>query len=207
MSNTWLDTLNRVVEDLFNQSAPLPAHLQAELHLLLEWNHQTHILVDRIFRMQAQVRRWRYAREDAEARAAAIAERQRLEVEREMLARKLARWRRQLDHARAEIDRVTDKILAELRQRQASPSLPQETPAHKNAEDALYWELFKARLETSKPLFDFDLDALAEAVKKDAAEQARLAEEYARLQARPLPSAEDNAAAWTEFTQLFGDEG
>lgn len=201
--NAWLENCQLEADRLFEKLENLPTGLEIEAHKLIEWRERSRQLSAEIRELRERLWVERQARNDAKARADAIAQRLNKEAERELILQQARRWTAELAHLRRYIDRITEQALAEMRRRQAQTMLHQSrTDAlarRKAAQDLAAWEAFKADLSASETPSPPPLPQDDQAERSQ--EQARLQAEYAKLKAQPRPTEEENRAAWLAFTQ------
>jgi hypothetical protein len=205
----WIAQWQQEADKLFRYFEIIPPELRLDLQHLRAWGSEAERLIQKYEQVRVEMAIKRQARAEAEARINAIVERQRIATELEWAERELRRFRAKIEALKARIDQVTDKVIREMvaRKRRAL-----EDQAHFDAalrlqaeEDLRMWEAFKQRLDAppsapSQPLPSEDPMSL-DALLQQQAQQERLRQEYERYQAKPIPTRDDDEAAWAEFTQ------
>jgi hypothetical protein len=205
--NTWIENWQREVDLLFRQLQAIPPELVDDVAQLRAWNEQANQLSAEILEIRERLRLKRLEREVIKARIDAIVERQRIATEIEIEERRLQKWRQRMEQIKDYIDRVTDKIILEMRQRQQDMLLEaamlNEQTRQQTEEDLRVWEAFKLSLEApTKSERDPQKDLEAQQTRQ---EQERLREEYKAIKSRPKPTLEENQAAWDEFVEDLED--
>lgn len=205
MDDSWLDQWQAEADLLFRHYEGLPPKLQADLDQLRRWGDEAHLLADKILKIRLQLYEQRQARQEREARIAAIVEWQRRQIERELMEAELARWQKKLASLKAYIDRVTDGVVLEMRRRYQA-ALAEKAQADAAAQeqaqaDLALWEAFKLSLHPPAPGQKSLPDPQPEDLIRQAEREARLRREYEALQARPKVSEDENQAAWADFIQ------
>lgn len=201
--NAWLENCQLEADRLFEKLENLPTGLEIEAHKLIAWRERSRQLSAEIRELRERLWAERQTKNDAKARADAIAQRLNKEAEREMMLAQARRWTAEIAHLRRYIDRITEQALAEMRRRQAQTMLHQsrtDALARRKADqDLAAWEAFKADLTHSETPTPPPMPQDDQAER--AQEQARLQAEYAKLKAQARPTEEENRAAWLAFTQ------
>ncbi len=201
----YRDDWHRLADDFFTRLPEVPDDLRAEVDLLKDYNAQRQEIYVAIQEIRAHLKRQRAAKEAVRARIDAIAERQRIETELDLRLAELRRWNAKMARLKRDIDRVTDKIVAELRERRAQAE--RERLAHEkfaqmqqrrqDAQDLAEWESFKAAMLG-------EVDPAEQ--RQQADDEARLRQEYEKIKARKPPSEAENQAAWQDFISSLGDD-
>lgn len=188
MTQEWLENFGLINQIDFSN---VPADIEAEVDELTEWLEWLQKLSAEADVMRARLDRQRFEREATEARIAEITERQRIETEREMEEERLLKYQQQIAWLRARIDTVCDKIIRQMKERQARLEREAAEQAIKAKEDLRVWELFKRQI----------LDPVAKKpdVPPSEIESARTKHDYRKVE--PAALADKDIAAWEAYTQ------
>ncbi|MFP4323603.1 MAG: hypothetical protein ACLFTK_14210 [Anaerolineales bacterium] len=204
----YSDNWQRLADDFFTRLPAVPADLRAEVDLLRHYNDERQALAVTIQEIRAELARQRAAKIAVKKRVDAIAARQNFEAYLEQQLAELRRHNAKMARLKREIDRVTDKIIRELRQRDAQAErerrarekFAQMEQRRQQARDLAAWEAFKAGL-LGEPAPEPDATAA-----EQHAEAERLRQEYERIKAQKPPNEAENLAAWQDFVNSLSDD-
>jgi hypothetical protein len=209
-TSEWLANWEREADALFRQLENVPPELGDEVFKLIEWKEKARDAAEHYHELREELWLKRMERREAEARSKVIGDRLNKEVEREIAERELAKWRRRMAYIHAQIDRITDKIILQMRRRhrQRAAELVKMKAAEAEAwrrqadEDLAMWEAFKLSLDWQDTRADepdsSDLEHV-EQLAREQAEHARIQQQYTVYQSRPAPNPDDDQAAWQAY--------
>jgi|GEM_PF-4718745 len=203
----WLDNWEEEADRLFRDLGRVPPNLEDELIALRRYQKESRQLSRELQAIRDKYAQKAAEKEATEQRLEEIARRLSREVEREMLERELKDWNARIRWLRAEVDRVTNKIIREMKRRKLRDQRLAEAEAEaakaQAAKDVALWEAFKDQMAGHQQP-EANLDTLEKT--SDPERQEHLQREYAEFQSRMTATDAENQAMWDRFVRAMEED-